>query len=49
MSKLVSKIVGIAFALVGIVGFVAPNLMGFHLTVIHDVVHLASAAVACAA
>jgi hypothetical protein len=46
MSKLVCKIAGIALALVGIVGFFAPNLMGMHLTPIHDVVHLASAAVA---
>lgn len=46
MAKTVSKIIGIALLLVGIVGFFADNLLGLHLTPIHNIVHLATAFVA---
>jgi hypothetical protein len=37
---------GVAFLLAGLLGFVMPSLLGFHLTTIHNVIHLATAAVA---
>jgi hypothetical protein len=46
MAKTVCKILGVAFLLAGVLGFVNPMLLGFHLTPVHNVVHLATAAVA---
>lgn len=46
MAKTVSTILGTAFLLVGLAGFLAPNLLGAHLTPAHNVVHLASGAAA---
>ncbi len=46
MAKTVCKILGVVFLLVGICGFFAPNLLGAHLTPAHNVVHLASGALA---
>jgi Domain of unknown function (DUF4383) len=46
MAKLVCKIIGIVLLLVGIVGFFAADLLGLHLTPIHNIVHLATALVA---
>jgi hypothetical protein len=46
MAKTVCKILGIVFLLVGICGFLAPTLLGAHLTPAHNVVHLASGAIA---
>ena len=46
MAKTVCKILGVVFLLVGICGFFAPNLLGAHLTPAHNVVHLASGAIA---
>ena len=46
MAKTACKILGIAFLLGGIGGFVDPHLLGFHLTMVHNLVHLATAAVA---
>jgi preprotein translocase subunit Sss1 len=46
MAKTVCKIIGIVLLLVGIVGFFAENLLGLHLTLIHNIVHLATALVA---
>lgn len=46
MAKTVCKILGVAFLLVGVIGFVAPTLMGLHLTPAHNVVHLVSGALA---
>jgi hypothetical protein len=42
MAKTVCKILGAAFLLIGIVGFVAPTLMGFHLSPVHNMVHIVS-------
>ena len=46
MAKTVCKILGVVFLLVGLVGFVSPNLLGAHLTPPHNVVHLVSGAIA---
>ncbi|MDX6694738.1 MAG: hypothetical protein QOF02_2341 [Blastocatellia bacterium] len=46
MAKTICKLLGVVFLLVGLCGFVAPGLMGTHLSVLHNVVHLASGAVA---
>ena len=46
MAKTVATILGIAFLLVGIVGFVAPGIGGFHLSTAHNLVHLVSGALA---
>jgi hypothetical protein len=46
MAKKISLLVGIVFLLVGIAGFVLPNLLGTHLSLAHNLVHLISGAVA---
>src|SRR3954451_896827 len=46
MAKTVCKILGVVFILVGLCGFVAPNLLGAHLNTTHNLVHLISGAVA---
>ncbi|HEY0406919.1 MAG TPA: DUF4383 domain-containing protein [Pyrinomonadaceae bacterium] len=46
MAKTICKLLGVVFLLVGLCGFVAPGLMGTHLSVLHNVVHLASGAIA---
>ena len=46
MAKTVCKILGVVFVLVGIVGFVAPKLLGAHLTPAHNLVHIVSGAIA---
>ena len=46
MAKTIAKILGIVFILVGIVGFIAPTLLGAHLSPLHNIVHLVSGAIA---
>ena len=46
MAKTLSTVLGIIFLVVGLLGFAAPNLMGMHLSVAHNVVHLVSGALA---
>ena len=46
MAKTVCKILGVVLLLVGVCGFVAPRLLGAHLTPAHNVVHLLSGALA---
>ena len=46
MPKLLCKIFGVVLAIVGVAGFAMPNLLGFHLTPIHNVVHLLTAGIA---
>ena len=46
MAKTVCKILGVVFLLVGLIGFVAPTLLGAHLTPAHNVVHIVSGAIA---
>jgi hypothetical protein len=46
MAKTVCKILGVVFLLVGLCGFVAPGLLGAHLTPAHNVVHIVSGVIA---
>jgi hypothetical protein len=46
MAKKFSLLLGIVFLLVGVVGFVAPTLLGAHLSLAHNLVHIISGAVA---
>lgn len=46
MAKTVCKLLGIVFVIVGVAGFVAPNLLGLHLMPAHNLVHLVSGAIA---
>src|SRR5262249_8138666 len=46
MAKLTCKIFGIVLVVVGIVGFFRHDLLGLHLTTIHNIVHLVTAAIA---
>ena len=46
MARTACRVLGIAFLIAGLVGFVQPHFLGFHLTTIHNIIHLATAAVA---
>jgi len=46
MPKTLCKIMGVVLALVGVAGFASPHLLGMHLTPVHDVIHLLTAAIA---
>jgi hypothetical protein len=46
MAKRIATILGIVFLLVGVLGFVAPNLLGAHLNTPHNLVHIISGAAA---
>jgi Domain of unknown function (DUF4383) len=46
MAKNLCKILGVVLALVGIAGFLKPDLLGLHLTTVHNIVHLLTAAIA---
>ena len=46
MAKTICKILGVVFILVGIVGFLAPGLLGMHLSLAHNLVHIVSGALA---
>jgi hypothetical protein len=46
MAKLVCKILGVVFILVGLLGFVNHDLLGAHLNGTHNLVHLVSGAIA---
>lgn len=46
MAKTVCKLLGIVFVIVGVAGFIAPNLLGAHLMPVHNLVHLVSGAIA---
>ena len=46
MAKTIATILGAAFLLVGVLGFISPGLGGFHLSVVHNLVHIISGAVA---
>jgi hypothetical protein len=45
MANRVATILGIGFLLVGILGFVMPGLLGAHLTLAHNIIHLVTGAV----
>src|SRR4051812_50132029 len=46
MAKTIATILGIIFLVVGLLGFAMPGIMGMHLSVAHNVVHLVSGALA---
>ena len=46
MAKTIATILGAVFVLVGLVGFVKPDLLGAHFTTAHNIVHLVSGAAA---
>lgn len=46
MAKRICTLLGIVFLLVGVLGFVTPGLLGTHLSVAHNLVHILSGAVA---
>ena len=46
MAKTISTVLGIGFILVGIAGFLAPRLLGAHLSFAHNIIHLFSGAIA---
>lgn len=46
MAKTIATILGVAFILVGIIGFISPGFLGTHLSTTHNLVHLISGAVA---
>lgn len=46
MAKTVCKILGVVFLLVGLCGFVKPDLLGAHLSGAHNAVHIVSGAIA---
>lgn len=46
MAKTIATVLGIAFILVGIIGFISPGFLGTHLSLAHNLVHIISGAVA---
>jgi Domain of unknown function (DUF4383) len=46
MAKTICKLLGVVFILVGILGFLAPGLLGLHLSLAHNLVHIISGALA---
>ncbi len=45
MAKTIATVLGVAFILVGLVGFISPGFLGTHLSMAHNLVHLISGAV----
>ena len=46
MANRIATILGIVFLLIGIAGFVMPGLLGAHLSLAHNIIHLVSGAIA---
>jgi len=46
MAKATCKVLGVVFLIVGLLGFVSPNMLGMHLSGAHNIIHLISAALA---
>jgi hypothetical protein len=46
MARTFCRILGIATLLMGVIGFVVPHFMGLHLTPVHNLIHLATGAIA---
>ena len=46
MAKAICRILGVVFLIIGLLGFIFPNLLGMHLSGIHNIIHLISAALA---
>jgi hypothetical protein len=45
MAKTIATLLGAVFILVGLLGFVAPGLLGAHLSSTHNIIHLVSGAI----
>jgi asparagine N-glycosylation enzyme membrane subunit Stt3 len=45
MAKTIATVMGVLFILVGLVGFISSGLAGFHLSLLHNLIHLVSGAV----
>ncbi len=45
MANRIATILGVLFLLVGLLGFAMPGLLGAHLTLAHNIVHLVSGAI----
>jgi hypothetical protein len=46
MVKTFNKIIGVVLLVVGLAGFAMPHLLGMHLTPVHNIIHLLTAAMA---
>ncbi len=46
MANRIATVLGVVFLLVGVLGFVMPTVLGMHLTLAHNVIHLVSGAIA---
>jgi uncharacterized membrane protein HdeD (DUF308 family) len=46
MAKAICKVLGVVFLIIGLLGFISPNLLGMRLSGIHNIIHLISAALA---
>ena len=46
MAKRICTIVGVVFIIVGLAGFALPTLLGAHLSLLHNIVHLVSGGLA---
>jgi hypothetical protein len=46
MANRICTILGVVFILVGLAGFAMPGLLGAHLTLAHNIIHLVSGAIA---
>jgi hypothetical protein len=46
MAKTISKILGSLFILLGILGFAIPDLLGTHLSPVHNLIHIVSGIIA---
>jgi len=46
MAKTLCKVAGLLFLIVGLAGFAMPTLLGFHLTPIHNIIHVLTGAIA---
>jgi uncharacterized membrane protein HdeD (DUF308 family) len=46
MAKNVATILGVVFLIAGLMGFIAPTMMGMHLTPTHNIVHIVSGLIA---
>jgi len=46
MTKNIATVLGVLFIIAGLLGFAAPGLMGMHLSVAHNLIHLVSGALA---
>jgi hypothetical protein len=46
MAKTYCRILGVAMLAAGVLGFIMPRLLGFHLTLVHNLIHLATGALA---